>query len=99
MAGLLAHTRMKHKMRKEKVDVQGCKFTLDPSAPAGQGGGAGGGGGGGDGDEGEEDEEDEEPFSSQPSQPAAAVVWQQPGEGEPQSKKLKLVFKVKKEGQ
>jgi hypothetical protein len=100
VAGLLAHTRMKHKMRKEKVNVQGCKFMLDPSAPAGAEQPVSGR------EEEEEDEEDEEPFSP-PHRPAAltqpqsgaSVVWQpQGGGGEPQSKKIKIVFKMKKEG-
>jgi hypothetical protein len=109
VAGLLAHTRMKHKMRKERVNVQGCKFLLDPSAPPGaEQPGAGR-------EEEGDDEEDEEPFSPphrveaqpqpqpqpQPQQQiGASVVWQPHGgsAGEPQSKKLKIVFKMKKEG-
>lgn len=28
VAGLLAHTRMKHKLRKEKVSVEACRCTV-----------------------------------------------------------------------
>ncbi len=106
VAGLLAHTRMKHKMRKEKVNVQGCKFIIDPGAPAEESGGMGGGGGmgmgrggvggmGAMGSVGADEDEDDEAEAPPQQQEQARVNVSLPSE-EPQAKKIKLVFKMPK---
>ncbi len=91
VAGLLAHTRMKHKIRKDKVDIPACRITMDQDGNlTGPSGAAP-----------DEDEGDEEPEMPPPRAVAAAPVAPPPAPSvpaavEPEKKKMKLVLKLAK---
>jgi hypothetical protein len=76
---------MKHKIRKEKVDVPGCRFLIDASGnlvapPVG-------------GVAADNDEEEDEPPAPAPA-PVRAPAPAPRDEAEPQQKKLRLVLKM-----